>query len=124
MGLTDEEFYMCRKYLLVERRARPATAMLDWRGARLSTPLVVGRFRPQLFWPHLIFRMPYSHQPFIEPSHNIVEPLNPMPRLTRTRQFMRLARENYHCGRALQKLERAEELLSTRVLRSSIVGLS
>src|SRR5882762_5109825 len=65
----------------------------------------------------------HAHQPFIEPSHNIVETLNPMPRLTRARQFMRLARKNYHGSRTLQKLERAEQLLSARILRSAIVGL-
>src|SRR5258706_13752423 len=36
---------------------------------------------------------------------------------------MRLARKNDHGGRALQKLERAEQLFSTRILRSTVVGL-
>src|ERR1700680_2813881 len=36
---------------------------------------------------------------------------------------MRLARKNDHGGWALQKLERAEQLLSTRILRSTVVGL-
>src|ERR1700681_4039192 len=36
---------------------------------------------------------------------------------------MRLARKNHHGGRALQKLERAEQLLSARVLWSTVIGL-
>src|SRR5437899_4975507 len=37
---------------------------------------------------------------------------------------MGLARKNHHGGRPLQKLERAEQLLSARVLRSTVVGLT
>src|ERR1700686_1366109 len=36
---------------------------------------------------------------------------------------MRFARKNYHGGRALQKLERAEQLFSARILRSTVIGL-
>src|ERR1700675_3055744 len=133
MRLADEQCSMCGKCLLVERRASPPPGhpMLDpstslracSRNARLSTALVVRRFRSRLFRPHFIFRMRYAHQPFIEPSHNIVEPLNPMPRLTRARQLVRLTRKNYHGSGTLQKLESAEQLLPARILWSTIVGL-
>ena len=91
MGLADEQFSMSGKCFLVERRASPPGhrnagpfdfAQRRLADARLSTALMVSRFRSRLLRPHFIFRMWYAHQPFIEPSHNIVEPLNPMPRLT------------------------------------------
>src|ERR1700694_996474 len=93
------------------------------RAPRLSPALVVRGFRSRLFRPHFIFRMWHAHQPFIEPSHNIVEPLDPMPRLTRARQLVRLTRKHDHSSRTLQKLKRAEQLLSARVLRSTVVRL-
>src|SRR6267378_4846350 len=37
---------------------------------------------------------------------------------------MRLAQKNHHGGLALQKLERAEQLLPARILRSTVVGLT
>src|SRR5580698_875950 len=58
--------------------------------------------------PHLIFRMRKAHQPFVEPSHNIVEPLDAMPRLSRAGQFMRLSRKDDHGGGTVQKLKGTE----------------
>src|SRR4029077_879831 len=132
MCLADEQFSMCGKCSLVERRrsppGHPNAGPLDFltsgsRDAGLSAALVVSRFRSRLLRPYFIFRMGHAHQPFIEPSHNIVEPLNPMPRLTRARQLVRLTRKNDHGSRTLQKLERAEQLLPARILWSTIVGL-
>src|ERR1700686_1371597 len=120
MRVADEEFSMCERSFLVERRASPPGhpnagpfdfAQGRFARRRLSTALVVRGFRSLLFRSHFIPRMWYPHQPLTEPPNDFVEPLYPMPRLTRARQFMRLARKNYHGGRTLQKLERAEELL-------------
>src|SRR5271155_1749126 len=66
----------------------------------------------------------HSHQPFVEPSHDIVEPFDAMPGLARARKLVRLAGEYDHSSWALQKLECAEQLLSTRVLRSAVIGLA
>src|SRR5208337_4325861 len=60
----------------------------------LRPALLAGGFRSSCFRPHFEFRVWHAHQPFVEPPHNVVEPLNPMPRFTRTRQFMGLARKD------------------------------
>jgi hypothetical protein len=53
-----------------------------------------------------------AHDPFIEPAYNILQTFDAMPRLSRTRELVSLARKDNHCGRALQKLERAKQLFA------------
>src|SRR2546423_598364 len=62
-----------------------------------------------LFWPDVVLGMGNAHQPLIEPADNVIQALDAVPRLARTREFVRLSRKDNHCGGPLQELERAEQ---------------
>src|SRR2546426_10249663 len=61
-----------------------------------------------LLWPNVVFGMRHSHQIFVEPSDDVIETFDAMPGLAGTREFVSLAREDDHRGRALQIFEGAE----------------
>src|SRR5205823_11612212 len=52
-----------------------------------------------LFQSNFVFRFGNSHQPMVEPANNVLEPFDPVPRLSRTRKLVRFVRESHHhCG--------------------------
>src|SRR5579862_2141517 len=68
--------------------------------------------------------MGYTHHPFIEPTHDIFQPLDPVPRFPRARQLVRLAWKHDHRSWAFHIFQRPEQLLTARILRSPIIRLS
>src|SRR5688572_15436533 len=71
-----------------------ATDLLLGSGARRFTDLVL-RFR-------------YAHDPLIKPADDVLQTLDPVPRLTRTREFVRLIRKTNHHRRYPPILQRAK----------------
>src|SRR4029077_4039465 len=43
-----------------------------------------------------VFRFRDAHQPMIEPAHNVLQSLDPMPWLTRAREFVGFVGESHH----------------------------
>src|SRR5262244_4649456 len=82
--------------------------------ASLCSPLTV----------YFIFRLRDAHQPMIEPADDVLQSLNAMPRLTRTRKLMSLVREAHHHGWNLSVLERAEHLFAAGVGRRAPIGFA
>ncbi len=52
--------------------------------------------------------MRYAHDPFIEPTHDVIKTFDAMPGLSGTRKFVSLAWEDNHGVWAFQKFEGAE----------------
>ena len=65
-----------------------------------------------------------SHEPFIEPAHDVLKTLYAMPWLAGTGELMSLAWKDNHGGWPFQKLERAEQLFTARILGSAVVGFA
>src|ERR1700721_1775136 len=73
---------------------------LAFRESRL-VPSITASLHRQLYLMDVILRMRHPHQPLIKPPYDVVEALDAMPRLSRTRQFMRLSRKDSHRCRPL-----------------------
>src|SRR5690348_14785641 len=90
-----------------------------WFGLRLSW-----RIRHLLLGPNVILWMRYTHQPAVEPVHNVLEPFDSMPRFARSREFMTFSRKHHHGRRPLQKFECPEQLFTARVGWRPVIGLA
>src|SRR5260370_35986776 len=73
---------------------------------------------------HLVFRFGRAEEPVVKPTNNILQTLDPMPRLTEARELVRLVREPHHHRRDFPELERAEHFLAARARRRSVLGLT
>src|ERR1700745_639980 len=73
---------------------------------------------------HLVFRFGRAEEPVVKPTENILQTLDPMPRLTGARELVRLVREPHHRRRDFPELERAEHFLAARARRRSVIGLT
>src|SRR6266446_3453654 len=73
---------------------------------------------------HLVFRFGRAEEPVVKPTNNILQTLDPMPRLTGARELVRLVREPHHHRRDFPELERAEHFLAARARRRSVIGLT
>src|SRR5262245_6870869 len=71
----------------------------------------------------LVGRRDLSLQPLVHPADDVLEPLYAVPRLARSRQFVRLAREADHHRRDLPVLQRAEHLFPAVGRRRPVVGV-
>jgi hypothetical protein len=56
------------------------------------------------FWSDFVFRFRHAHQPMIEPAHNVLQSLDPMPWLTGARELVGFVWEPHHHRRNLSKL--------------------
>src|SRR5262249_15949608 len=72
----------------------------------------------------VVFRLRHAHDPFIEPADNVLQTLDAMPGLSRTRQLVRLVREANHHRGYLAVLQRAEHRLTARSGRRTPVSLT
>src|ERR1700704_368134 len=66
------------------------------------------RFHSLPFRTNIVFRMRHSHQISVEPSDNVLQPLDAVPWFAGAREFVGLARENDHRRRTLQIFQCAE----------------
>ena len=48
---------------------------------------------------HLVLRSRHSHQPFVEPADDVVEPFDTVPWLSGARELMALSGKSDHYGR-------------------------
>src|SRR5208337_850524 len=83
----------------------------------LHCRLCRGRCGTRFFRRHVVRGILNPHQPFVEPSDDVIEALHPVPGLPRTRQLMRLAREVHHHRWPVHVFQRTEHLLSTTTWR-------
>ena len=65
-----------------------------------------------------------AHQPLVEPTHNVIEPLDAVPRLAGPRELVRLTRKDNHRGGPFEKLQRTEQLFAARVRRRAVIGFA
>src|ERR1700694_2230129 len=76
------------------------------------------------FRSDFVFRFGHAHQPVIEPADNILQPFDPMPRLSGTRQLVRFIWKTHHHRRNFAELERAEHFFAARAWRCPEIGLA
>src|SRR5438105_42645 len=60
----------------------------------------------------------------VEPTDNILQTLDPMPRLARARELVRFVREPHHYRRNFTKLERAEHFFAAGSGWRAIIGFA
>src|SRR5438477_11033587 len=96
---------------------------LSRRFVRLLFDLLVP-YRNFFFWCDFVLRFGNAEQPMIEPAQNILQSLNPVPWLARSRELVRFVREPHHHRRDFAKLERAEHFLAARTRRSAVIGFA
>src|SRR5574338_1446924 len=89
---------------------------------RLASLLL--RTRAPTRFANVVFRFGDAHDPFIKPPHDVLQPLDTMPRLTGARQLVRLIRETHHHRRYLSIFQCPEHLLTTRPAWRPPVGLA
>src|SRR5258708_38705667 len=60
----------------------------------------------------------------IEPTNNVLQSLDPMPRLTGTRELVRFIGEPHHHRRNFPKLKRTEHFLATCSRRCAMIDFA
>src|SRR5258707_1018694 len=73
---------------------------------------------------YFILGLRHAHQPLIKPADDVLQSLDAMPGLTRTREFVRLVWKTNHYCRYLSIFKRAKHLFSTRPSRRPVVCLA
>src|SRR6185436_853817 len=62
--------------------------------------------------PLLVSTGALAHQVLVEPADDVLEALDAVPGTARTRELVALSGETHHDGRALEVLQRPEEILA------------